>query len=490
MINKHRVRTLTRYLEYGDLSKRKIIPKERMFTSKTVPGRGGKTPCPTLAKKLGASSYGLFMEKVIENILSNDKRSLLVNELPQELHTYFKPDSFQDIADVIDKEIISKGIIVQPQVEFDDPSGRIVGHPDLVSFDTVYEIKTTGRFSAMRIDTIFQLLSYFCLAQKLGLAVKKIALVLPLQLKVVTYDLSEWEWEPFYHELNLAIEEKLQRESLWYADPISNMLFMNKLNTQVGSHCHLSDLLVLVKQNFAAVQFFISGNVTTKVNYTPKFKKDLTESITNSITPVFIHSPYILNLSSPGGGKMRTNDDKIKKEVGIHGGWTFKCLKDILLFGAATGIKGVVVHCGKKCKSSEVVAINHMWYSISVCAQWATPNCKLLIETSSGDGGEILCQPEQLAKFYLSLEPEVKAVIGICVDTCHVFAAGYKPHEYILTLTKLGVPIDLIHYNDSLKKQGSFKDRHAPIGHGYVGFEQLNAVVDFAILHKIPMVTE
>ena len=182
----HRVRSIIPYLSYKELSK--VLPKEKMFTAATVPAKGGKTPSPTLAKKLGASDYGLFMEDVIETLLSNgcdiEALNKLTFPLDQDLQKYFNPKHYQPIANMLKEEFSN----VEYQVELIDHNNNIVGHPDLLSYNTVYDIKTSTFFGKMRISTIFQVLSYYSLCHINKLNVKYIGLVLPLQLKIIKYD--------------------------------------------------------------------------------------------------------------------------------------------------------------------------------------------------------------------------------------------------------------------------------------------------------------
>ena len=131
-----------------------------------------------------------------------------------------------------------------------------------------------------------------------------------------------------------------------------------------------------------------------------------------------------------------------------------------------------------------------MFFSIIGCSAWADKNCKILIESCCNQTGEILADPVELANFYLALPDCVKEVVAICVDTCHSFSASYNPYEYIKILEKMKVPIDLIHFNDSKGMCGCKVDRHACIGQGYIGYDILNSVLQYAIEHDIPMVRE
>ncbi len=182
----HRIRSIVPYLNYKELTP--LLPTEKMFTAgrgantaKSVACKGGKTPCPTLAKKLGASEYGCFVEKIIEVLLANecDIKSLNMT-LDKDLQIHFKPEQYEPLANLLKTEFSN----VEAQVALYDLDNNIVGHPDLLSYTTVYDIKTTGRFGAMRTSTIFQLLSYYCLCQINKLKVTHIGLILPLQLQI------------------------------------------------------------------------------------------------------------------------------------------------------------------------------------------------------------------------------------------------------------------------------------------------------------------
>lgn len=484
--NYHRVRSIIPYLNYKALEK--VIPKQRMFTSKIVPCIGGKSPNATLAKKLGASDYGIFVEKVIEILVENNYDiNCLYDVKIGEHQKYFVVEQWKEVANLLQNHFKEKAVIAQQALYDND----IVGHPDLLCDDVVYDIKTTGKFGAMRILTIFQLLSYYCLCQKNKLNISSIGLVLPLQLKIIVYDLSTWNWKPFYEQLEDCIQLKMIRESLWNIPDVLYKIYCYQWQTLVGYHCHNKDLVKHINNNVPALQFFVSGNVSSVVNYDKCWMKEIKNAIIGSSSMVFIHAPYILNFSYPGK-KEREEDKKIIKRLGeyAYGGWTFYCLKKLLRFGRKTGIKGIVIHCGKACGKNYDESVLYMYSSIIDCAQWATKECKILIETSCGQHGEILFKPKELIAFYLALPDYVKEVVSIVVDTCHTHTAGYDPMEFILKLHKHKVPIDLIHYNDSKLMKGARKDRHAPITQGYIGYESLNNVLNYAITNKIPMVME
>ncbi len=82
-----------------------------------------------------------------------------------------------------------------------------------------------------------------------------------------------------------------------------------------------------------------------------------------------------------------------------------------------------------------------MFFSIISLHAWASPTCKILIETCCDQSGEVLADPIELCQFYLALPEEVKEVVAICLDTTHVFVAGYNPIEYLKILERMNVPV-------------------------------------------------
>ncbi len=118
----------------------------------------------------------------------------------------------------------------------------------------------------------------------------------------------------------------------------------------------------------------------------------------------------------------------------------------------------------------------------------------VLIETMSGQGSEIGGTFEQVRDILQRVDLSDK--MGVCLDTCHVFAAGYDlVHDLEGVLEDfdrlIGLPrLKALHVNDSLFPLGSHKDRHAPIGKGCIGLDALLALVNHPALTKLPMVLE
>ena len=121
-------------------------------------------------------------------------------------------------------------------------------------------------------------------------------------------------------------------------------------------------------------------------------------------------------------------------------------------------------------------------------------NTVVLLETMSGKGSEIGRSFEELAEIRAGVK--LKDKLGVCLDTCHIFAAGY---DIVNNLDGVMAEFDKIiglqhlkavHLNDSLMPLGSNKDRHAPIGAGEIGTEALIRFVNYPAVKNLPFILE
>lgn len=120
----------------------------------------------------------------------------------------------------------------------------------------------------------------------------------------------------------------------------------------------------------------------------------------------------------------------------------------------------------------------------------------VLLETMSGKGTEIGGQFEELQSILGRIKPEVQGKIGVCLDTCHIWDAGYdivgdlngvlEHFDSVIGMERLYA----IHLNDSRNPCGSHKDRHEKLGQGCIGKEALMAVVTHPLLQGRPFILE
>jgi endonuclease IV len=479
-----RVRQVIPFLDL--LTMVKILPSPQILKATDISNHG---TAPRLATLLGFSDYGLFMEKIFHESLNDipDYHNMKLNYIPSEYHSKFIIKDYEKYGKLFRDHFVD-AVSVKEQVEWTCEKDNIQGHPDVVYGDTVYDIKTSGQFNYMRKDTRYQLLAYYCLAQITGNThINNVGIIAPFQNKIITYDLEKWDWKKYWSKMCEAGNLLLEQRKMWLCQDLEYIVFMQMVNATVGSHIGKTNVGLRCKQRPGIpFQFFISGNTNTNIKYTPAFEKTV-KSISGS-NPLFIHAPYSLNLSNPYESKKVDNKDGNM--------WVCKKYSKILDFGNRTGIGGVVIHTGrmgsskeKEDRIDEETAVKNMRDSIIECSK-SVVSCVILLETPAGQKGETLDSIDKFVDFYKSLPDEIKWSVQVCVDTCHVFANGFDPYNYLVRLKDEGIPIGLIHYNESKMKCGCRKDRHAPVGGGWIGFETMNKVLGFSLDNNIPCVFE
>ncbi|MEW5796255.1 MAG: deoxyribonuclease IV [Candidatus Zixiibacteriota bacterium] len=200
------------------------------------------------------------------------------------------------------------------------------------------------------------------------------------------------------------------------------------------------------------------------------------------VTVSVSHTSYLINIASP--------DPALNKK-------SFEALKEELERCETLKIPNLVFHPGSHVGSGEEPGMNLIAENVNKLFDTVPfgQTC-LLLETTAGQGSNLGCTFEQLA--YMIDKVEAKARIGVCMDTCHIFAAGYPitdPKDYKKTMKRFDDVIGLdrlkiIHVNDSLKEFGSRKDRHEHIGKGHIGLDGFRNFVNDRRLKKIPMILE
>lgn len=163
------------------------------------------------------------------------------------------------------------------------------------------------------------------------------------------------------------------------------------------------------------------------------------------------------------------------------------------------GAFGIVIHLGKQLKLPYEIAMNNMYSSmIYIFNKTKHLNIKILFETSTGQGSEMCFKIEDFGKFFGKLLKISHNKFRICIDTCHIFQAGYdittknNIKNFINKINKhIGLKyIALIHLNDSKNTIGSKLDRHEDIGKGYIGTQNLLFITDFFIKLNVPIILE
>ena len=241
-------------------------------------------------------------------------------------------------------------------------------------------------------------------------------------------------------------------------------------------------------QNFVFSEF--SKNINSIQIMFSKNKLDNNDikqikSIIKNFKYIYIHASYQINISAE-----LINEYNPAIEL---------LLNEIVYMNKING-KGIVLHTGKNVKKQynpDVVYNNMVEFIILLFNKLKKMKLKinLLIETPAGQGGEMCYDLEEFVNFILLFKPtDFYEQIGICIDTCHIFQAGYDLNnkEIIKKVHKIFSPVQdkigLIHLNDSYHPFGQHIDRHQQLGKGNI---QINNLIKFIYPYKhVPMILE
>ena len=203
--------------------------------------------------------------------------------------------------------------------------------------------------------------------------------------------------------------------------------------------------------------------------------KKLMEDNNIDINNVIVHAPYIVNLANMNNFNFSVSF--LKEEVK-------RC--------STLGIKYMVLHPGSAVNVSRIEAIENISKGLNLILD-NDYDVKILLETMAGKGNEIGRSFEEIRDIIDKINFPDKIVV--CLDTCHLNDAGYDIGNFdnVLDLFDNIVGIDKIycvHINDSMNVINSHKDRHANIGFGTIGFDNLLSVIYNKRLSDIPMILE
>jgi len=163
----------------------------------------------------------------------------------------------------------------------------------------------------------------------------------------------------------------------------------------------------------------------------------------------------------------------------------------------ALGIPYLVVHPGSHTGEGEEIGIRKIAESLnSVFEKCPDFELTVLLESTAGQGDNLGYTFEQLAD--IKSKVDAKEKVGVCIDTCHLFAAGYELRTregYEQTMSQLeeiiGIEdVGVVHCNDSKRELGSRVDRHDHIGEGEIGLQAFEFLVNDPRFENIPMILE
>ncbi len=198
----------------------------------------------------------------------------------------------------------------------------------------------------------------------------------------------------------------------------------------------------------------------------------------HEINRILAHAPYTLNACSADEGLRELARDTMKDDLDRMEYIPGNCYN---------------FHPGSHTGQGAEIGIRYISHMLNQILR-PDQNTTVLLETMSGKGSEVGRTFEELREILNQVE--LKECMGICLDTCHVWDAGYdiagdldgvlNEFDRIIGLSRLKA----IHLNDSLNPLGSHKDRHAAIGEGMIGFEALKRIVEHPSLKNLPFYLE
>ena len=209
------------------------------------------------------------------------------------------------------------------------------------------------------------------------------------------------------------------------------------------------------------------------------YKNNLSQSNIDRFATV-AHMPYLPNLSSPEISVYEKSIHTMIREVE-------RCDK--------LGIPYLVTHLGSHKGTGEDKGIQRLVGALTKVAK-TNKDVTILLENTAGQKNSVGSDFTQLAEIFFGLKPASR--FGICIDTCHAFAAGYdlRNEKNVKDVfekfdSEIGLKhIKLIHLNDSKGELGCHLDRHEHIGLGHIGEAGLSQVVKLANKNKIPIILE
>ena len=266
------------------------------------------------------------------------------------------------------------------------------------------------------------------------------------------------------------------------------------MRNPIGSHLMVGRGLVAAlgrarEVGYETMQVFV-GNPRGWALSAGKPEQDVLfrEACGESRTRVFVHSPYLVNLGSP---TRQTFENSVASVA--HN----------LKRAAEIGAEGVVVHTGSfvdpgDSESAYAAAMRQVREGLmpllDAVADESAP--WLLLEPTAGQGRSLCAGVEDLHGYLEALDFHPKA--GICLDTCHVFAAGAPLDEKggatatVDRIVEIGGAgrLRLIHSNDSMDVRGAFRDRHHNIGEGHIGEGAFRELFAHPATEGVPFILE
>ncbi|RJP57450.1 MAG: deoxyribonuclease IV [Candidatus Auribacter fodinae] len=201
----------------------------------------------------------------------------------------------------------------------------------------------------------------------------------------------------------------------------------------------------------------------------------------SSIKHIISHTGYLINLANPS--------ENWKKSM--------ESMEDEIIRAHQLGISGLVLHPGSHLGEGESAGLRKIADSLNaLIAKHPEFDGQVLLETTAGQGTNLGYTFEQIAALLNMAEKPER--FGVCLDTCHIYAAGYDittEDAYHATMAQFDAVIGIdrikaVHLNDTKFGLGSKRDRHEHVGQGELGLEPFRFLLNDPRFSEIPLVLE
>ncbi len=213
---------------------------------------------------------------------------------------------------------------------------------------------------------------------------------------------------------------------------------------KIGAHVSPKQPLVAAaERNADAVQIFLGNPQSWKA----PAPRDDAEELKASSVDIYVHSPYLMNLASPN------NRVRIPSR---------KTLAQTVKAAEAIGALGVIVHGGSVGEDEDVAVGFERWRKALESFDVTVP---ILVENTAGRGNSVMQDLENYGPLWEAIGD---LNVGVCLDTCHTWAAGQDMENAVSLIAGMTDGVALVHANDSRDEAGSNRDRHANFGKGQI----------------------
>lgn len=264
-----------------------------------------------------------------------------------------------------------------------------------------------------------------------------------------------------------------------------------RVRNPVGSHVPVAGGLHTVGLSYArelgaeTVQVFVAnprGWATPAGS--PRQDEAFRTACAEESIPAYVHAPYLINFGSH-------TEATVERSV--------ESLRHSLRRARGIGALGVVVHTGSATGGRDrAVALRQVRERMLPLLDGLTHDDDpyLLLESTAGQGSSLCSRTWDFGPYFEALDAH--PMLGVCLDTCHVFAAGHDlagpggAHRTLDELVETVGPgrLRLIHANDSKDVAGAHKDRHANIGAGHIGEDAFRELMTHPATEGVPLVIE